>query len=246
MSKKRKRKIFSLILLVILALVVIIVLLQFGQIQFHFKLPNPFVKTEKIAESEILLTQTRTVFKLATIKVLYRTVFPFDFLPADIDLNGLLLREEIAPAGLSREQRDYLSMYRLTTSLGIEPAKNEFVVITSIIKGGYPLPDRSGSDTAETGGFALWVDEEGSLHIEVPDPEILEFIIEDEKSASYEYPDISINPENWRKLTSFVEEKIKQKFINEGFLQEADSNGRAFLRRLFREGGYQNVIFHSS
>lgn len=88
------------------------------------------------------------------------------------------------------------------------------------------------------------IDEESNiLYIKLPDPVIVDLIIEDSTSENYQYPDLGIEPKNWKKLTAFIAREIEGKVIEEGILKTARERGEEFFRRLFLEAGYNDIIF---
>jgi len=81
------------------------------------------------------------------------------------------------------------------------------------------------------------------LSLRLPPPIIADLIIEDATSKNYPYPDAAIEPEEWKKIAAFVEEKIRILVIEEGILLLTEEKGRQFIERFFLDAGYSTIIF---
>jgi len=82
-----------------------------------------------------------------------------------------------------------------------------------------------------------------TLTVSLPEPSITEFIIRDETSSEYEYPDIEITAEEWRRITGYVSEKIRARVKQEGITERAEERARQLIRTLLHEAGWQQVRF---
>lgn len=210
-----------------------------------FNIDFKFVRDKTQAESVAILTEVRDVLAINTVEAIFKTVFPFDFVPSDMDW-PLFLRQVEDGRDLSLLEQSYLQAYRLCKEIGIhlERAEHEFVVITSIVKCGFDLLD---SIAAENSGELLnqpvFIGENQTIFLRVPDAVITDLIIEDATKEDYSYPDIAINPENWKKLVDFLDRKIREKAIEEEILEIAGENGRKLLGTMLRDAGYRQIIF---
>lgn len=212
-----------------------------------FNLDFGIIREKEISSSVATLKQVRTVLSLNTVEVVRKIVFPYDFVPADIDWD-LFLRETGNRQRSSVEEA-YLKTYTLCEEIGINlrSKRREFVVITAIIKAGFDLsnpvfssPELAGEALAEQ---YVNTDFSGGISIILPPATITDLILEDADTANYQYPDIEIGPENWKILTSFVKEHIETQAASDEILDLATENGRQFLERLFLDAGYSSVSF---
>jgi hypothetical protein len=212
-----------------------------------FDLGFGIIRDTTVSSSVATLTQVRNVLSLNTLEVVRKVVFPYDFVPAEMDWNLFLkIREKRA---LSLLEMTYLETYELCMDIGIDLRKKrrEFVVVTAIIKAGFDLsnpvfttPEQAGSALADN---YIRSESDGGVTIMMPPAVITDLIIEDADTDSYPYPDMQIGPENWKKLTSFVKGRIENETTADNILALATENGRQFLRRVFLDTGYSEVRF---
>jgi len=166
-----------------------------------------------------------------------------------IRLNLLLFGTYSAGEDLSAEEDDLVYLLTLCLTNGIFTGRDQygFVVITNIIKAGYNFKDtvfQNMSRREEDSAEFVSSDEEGTIFITLPQPEILEFIIEDSVSEQYAYPDLNITPESWKEITAFVHSRIIAKVKEDGILEKADENGKRFLEQLLLDSGWNKVVFN--
>lgn len=235
--KIRSWLILFLIIIIILAVLALIIADRFFNIDLNFRLS----RTEKTAVSVAVLEEMKEILSVNTVEYVYKTVFPYDFVPADTDWNSLLgKRRNNQP--LSDMENRHLEVYELCRDVGIslDSRSYVFVVITSVVKGGFDLQGTVYENLEEY----IRIDEESNtLTLKLPEPKIVDLIIEDSTSETYKYPDLGIEPENWKKLTGFIAGEIEGKVIEEGILEAARTRGEEFFRRLFLEAGYSEIIF---
>ena len=212
-----------------------------------FDLGFGIIRDTTVSSSVATLTQVRNVLSLNTLEVVRKVVFPYDFVPPDMDWNLFLKIREDRP--LSLLEAAYFETYDLCREIGIDLRKKrrDFVVVTTIIKAGFDLsnpvfttPEQAGAALADK---YVKSDSTGGITITLPPAVITDLIIEDADTDSYSYPDIQIGPENWKKLTLFVREQIESETAAEDILDLAAENGRRFLRRMFLDSGYSMVSF---
>ena len=201
---------------------------------FNIDLLKRITKNRTESGSDAILVQARELFLFQTVEYVYKTVFPFDFVPAAYDWRALLDKEAFGKK-LTKQEKEYLLIYRFCEDLGIKLHANkfEFVVITSIVRSGFEL-----EDTGEYGRI-----EEETLFLRLPQPVITNFEIEDPDRASYPYPDFEISPENWKRLTQFTAAKIERQVLEDGILERAKQNGTAFIEKLLIDSGLRHVVF---
>ncbi len=228
-----------LVLLVITAVIVAVFLFVADPL---FNLDVGLIRDTGRASSTNVLLAGRELFRLNTMEVLYKFVFPYDFVPEDTDWKSLLeARKAQTEDDLTAEKLEYLEVYDLCMGMGIDLSsdRRDFVVVTTIAKLGFNLDSQT-----YTGGMGpIRMRDDGSAVIELPEATVTDLIIRDESSERYDYPDISISPENWRRLVSYVAEKAYERIEGGDILEEAAERGRFFVESFFRLAGYDSVIF---
>ena len=192
------------------------------------------------------------MFLFQTVEYVYKTVFPFDFVPAVYDWRALLDKHVLGQE-LTAKEKEYLSIYRFCEDLGIQLQKNkfDFVVITSVVRGGFNLegtvyenPEQyGGGEYREIQEYVRIEEETQTLYLRLPPPVITHFEIEDPDRATYPYPDFEISPENWKWLTQFTANKIEQQVLEDGILELAKQKGSAFIEKILIDAGLQKVVF---
>lgn len=205
-----------------------------------FSLPTfSFFKEERQFSSDFFLEEIRKLDTLHTVEYVHKTVFPFDFLDPSINYPRLIhrLRSETGSTEelLSPAEREYLQARNLAVRLGVDvsDSASEFVVVTVIARAGLDLSE-----------LQLEVqDDRRSLLVYLPPPRIVEISLEDTKPEDYPYPDIRLNPADWRDIVAFIEDRIGSRLIEEGILEAAAAGGEDFLRALFSQSGFDSLEF---
>ncbi len=206
--------------------------------------------------AQSLLLEVRDIAQFSTVEYVYRTVFPFDFLPADLRAREESLRRidrnrfYRPDAVLSGAERRYLQTLELCEEIGLPVNGYRFIVITARIRAGFDLQglagDRSGVPEPADIARSVRIDEESgrrTIRIVLPEPSITEVIVEDADSTRYGYPDLALSPEQWKRLSSFVVEHLRDRVIQEGILETARERGELFIRSFLEKSGFQRVEF---
>ncbi len=201
---------------------------------FNFSLP--FIYNRRLSSTEIILAKIRKVSTLSTVEYIYKSVFPFDFVDKDTPWRKILskrIREEV----LTETEKENLWLFDLCQSIGInlEYENYDFVVITSIVEAGFNM----GNDMSED---HIIIDGK-NINLRIPEIMITKFTIEDTDSTRYSYPDMNVDPMNWKKITDFVERKIRVRVVEDGILKNAEERGKDFIRSILIESGWENIIF---
>ena len=193
-------------------------------------------REKRVSTSVAVLERVRDILNLNTVEMVYKVVFPYDFVPADMNWT-LFLKQHRESRRMSPLEIGYLETYTLCNEIGIqlERKKNEFVVVTTIIKGGFDL-----SSLAE---HYVIVGDQNGITITMPRAIVTDFIIEDTGSEMYSYPDIDIDPERWQKISAFIQKRMINTAVSGGILQFAEENGKQFIERFFLDAGYSSVNF---
>ena len=244
---KLKRLLITLpIALIVLAVLCLIIANKI----FDFDLGISFTEKRKSSVSISLLKEVRDVFTFNTVEYIYKTVFPFDFVDTGTNWQELVTKRAHEEA-LSGDEVNALEVYDLCTDIGIDlgPDNTDFVVITSVVKGGFDLKGTGyeNPEQAEDISRYVRVDPEGNiLYLRLPESVIVDLIIDDSTSENYAYPDLGLDPEEWRILTDYISEKVEAMVIEGGILDLAREKGEHFIERLLLDAGYADIIFMQS
>lgn len=222
----------------------------------------PFTSRSRISESEILLQEVRPLFHLSTVEYTYKSVFPHDFIPQNSDPQRAYSRRQQGQELTSRA-KEAAELYSICLSTGIrlDSRSTDFVVLTSRVKGGYNLgqnkldpspqpPHQSNNQSSNQSGKEaasnLQVHLNPSLktvELKLPKPLITEFVIQDETSEYYQYPDIQVDAAQWKAISGYVEEKIRSRVLQEGILEHTEKNMQNLLVRLLKSAGWKQIVF---
>ncbi|MCK5197590.1 MAG: DUF4230 domain-containing protein, partial [Spirochaetales bacterium] len=134
-------------------------------------------------------------------------------------------------------EKEKLWLFDLCRSIGInlEYETFDFVVITSIVEAGFNM----GNDMS---GEHIKIDEK-NITLRIPEIMITKFTIDDSDSTKYSYPDMNIDPMNWKKITDYVEKKTRVRVVEDGILKNAEERGKDFIRSILFESGWEKIIF---
>jgi hypothetical protein len=201
----------------------------------------PFTSRTQISESEILLQEVRPLFHLSTVEYTYKSVFPHDFIPENSDPQRAYSRRQQGQE-LSSRAKEAADLYSicLTAGIRLDSRSTDFVVLTSRVKGGYNL------EPSMEAASDLQVHLNPSLktaELKLPNPLITEFVIQDETSEYYQYPDIQVDAAQWKAISGYVEEKIRCRVLQEGILQQTEKNMQDLLLRLMGSAGWEQIVF---
>ena len=211
-----------------------------------FNLDFGIIVDKRTATSDIVALVGRDLMSLNTVEAVYKVVFPYDFIPTDVNWRLFLTQVE-SGRPLTVEEQRYLEVYHLASDIGIDltTKRNDFVVITAIAKIGLDL-DRFSDTTRKVvngriGPVSLRSD--GTVIISLPPVAITELIIDDSSSADYGYPDVRVTPDGWRKISAFVTDSVSDRIADSGLFDEARDGAKRFLSIFFSEAGYESVKF---
>lgn len=234
MPNKFKWKMLKLFLIIFFILITALFFLKFTMPDFNFGLP--FIYTKNITSTEIILEKINKVSTLSTVEYIYKSVFPFDFIDNDTPWRKILskrIREEV----LTETEKEKLWLFDLCQAIGInlEYENYDFVVITSIVEAGFNMGNDMSKDHIIIDGK--------NITLRIPEIMITKFTIEDTDSTRYSYPDLNVDPMNWKKITDFVKRKIRARVVEDGILKNAEERGKDFIRSILIESGWENIIF---
>ncbi len=236
-----RRIVIVLVLLVVLASAVLLIVRGGG---FSLRLPSlSLVREETRVSSDTLLLHAADLLSVETIEIVRKSVFPYDFVP---DRYPWAVLQSKAKNGMSLtpEEASYLSAFDTARAVGINLAVPDyrFIVATLRIRAGFNL-----SAWRMDPGSAVEIDHEtGRATVRLPAVSILDIVIEDPSPEAYEYPDIRINPEQWRVLSAFLMRRTEEAGIAPEILAEAETRGKEFLRAFFEAAGFSEIVFVSA
>ncbi len=237
MSDKLKKNIMKKIIkIAIFLLLILTVALILKVVIPGFRLSIPFVYNTRSSSSDIILKEINKVSTFSTVEYIYKSVFPFDFYDKDINWRDLLSRRTKGEK-LTELEIENLWLFDECKTIGINLLYQtyDFAVITSIVEAGMNIDEFIDPEDIKIEGK--------SVTLRMPKTIITNFTIEDSDSSSYNYPDLNVDPLNWRKITNYVEEKIKLKVIEDGVLKTAEKRGRDFIESILIDSGWDNITF---
>ena len=216
---------------------------------FGFNAGTLFGKPVVRISSETLLEEIRAVYRANTVEYIYKTVFPYDFYPENIDES--LIERKLkngrydARVLLTAAEQEYLETRTLADELGLNTIKANpgFLIVTAIVHGGFDLSSVGETRPVDPVFFSEEYEGKRTAFVRLPDPAITEVIIEDPASGEYPYPDIAITPARWKAVSGFIAERVRPRVINEGILLDAEAQGRRFITMFLEQAGFDDVIF---
>ncbi len=208
-------------------------------------------RTTTRASSVVTLESVRDLFAFNTVEYIHRAVFPYDYLADGVSLSTILgkLRsaETTVRDALTPDEYLFFEAYNLAVDIGMNLGNRpDFVVITVVITGGFDLSEWLESDPERVFSSETLLRDgtEWRRATLVPPPAVItEIAVEDITAATYPYPDVSISAEAWRRIAGFVQERARALPDVEGLLEVAAENGRAFVREMLLQAGYDEVLF---
>jgi hypothetical protein len=229
---KLLRLLISGILLLLLFSGGLLMLLHFDPFGWDISL----VRRSKFSAREILLKEVRGVYRLNTVELVHKSVFPYDFMPSDPDWWQIFHAAEVGKPDSG--EKELLEFYNFCKSLGINLVSRDpnFAVVTLIAKAGFNL---EGFPLEEN---FLW--NESRLVIRLPEPEITEIIVQDPAADRYPYPGLKISPENWKRLTEYITARIGSVTDEKQLIERARQRGEEFIRHIAEPRGFSNIEFH--
>lgn len=234
MPNKSKGKLLKLLLIIFFIITTTVLIFKFVIPDLNFGLP--FIYNKRSSSTEIILTKIRKVSTLSTVEYIYKSVFPFDFIDKDTPWRKILSKRKRKEV-LTETEKEKLWLFDLCQSIGInlENENYDFVVITSIVEAGFNIGNDLNIDNIIIDGK--------NITLRIPEIIITKFTIDDTDSTKYSYPDLDVDPMNWKKITDYVEKKTRIRVIEDGILKKAEERGKDFIRSILIESGWEKIIF---
>jgi hypothetical protein len=231
--KKLRRLAFLSMLLVILAGGALL-FFRFDPFDWELSL----VKKSKVSARESLLKEVRGLYRLNTVELVHKAVFPYDFMPQNPDWWQIFHAAETGKP--DPEEQELLEFYRFCRDLGIDLVSRNpgFAVVTLVAKAGFELEGFPLEDNL------LWNDSRLVIHL--PEPQITEIIVQDPATGRYPYPGLEISPENWKRLTEYITLRIGSFTEEKELIRQARQRGEEFIRRLAEPRGFSSIEFDYS
>ena len=202
------------------------------------------VRSRRFSASTITLEGVQALSTLATVRYVHRAVFPYDYLPPDVALDGVVrkLRNSQATVSdtLTPDESLYVRAHTLATDVGLSAAGGtfDFVVVSLVITAGYDLVRAMRAlelvDVHPAAAARRAV-------VTLDAPTIMEIAVEDIRPAQYPYPDVSLSPDGWRRVAAFVRDELVPQPVLDELLRAAGRNGEAFVRGVLAQAGITDV-----
>ncbi|MCF6334859.1 MAG: DUF4230 domain-containing protein [Spirochaetales bacterium] len=233
-KSSRNKKFVTLKLLLILLLIILLPASYIAITRFNFTLP--FSGNTKLSSTEAILREINKTGSFSTVEYIYKSVFPFDFIDKDTIWEDLL-KKRSKNEFLTSVEIEKLKLYDLCKTIGIDLLNKtyDFVVITSRVEAGFNLEKDLNRNNLTIEGK--------KITIQVPEITVTKFIIEDMDSSNYPYPDFNVDPIHWKAITAYVEDKIRDRIIEDGVLINAKERGLKFIKSILSESGWENIYF---
>lgn len=208
------------------------------------------VSAERVSTSSLLLEELRDIYMLNTVEYIYRTVFPFDYMPESTSMPEIMdaIREGSGPIDeiLTAEEQLFFDAANLAEEVGL--GGEEFIVLTVRVYAGFDLEGTPyGAGTAAAGRWVtVQQDPENgrrTAHVRPPKAAVTDIVIEDVDPDTYRYPDVGMDAESWREIAAFVSEHVENRTVEEGILETARANARELVRNLLLSAGLDQVSF---
>lgn len=210
------------------------------------------IRRDRRSTSQIVLEELREIYQLTTVEYIYRTVFPYDYMPETTSLAEVLetIRGTTGPIdeALSPDQRLFFDAYNVAEEAGL--AEEEFLVLTVRVFAGFELegtPFAAGGTDRQSPVTVERLDGGGRrATVRIPPAAVTDIVIEDVDPATYRFPDVGIDAEGWRQVAAFVSQHVEARTVEEGILEAATANARELVRTLLRSAGIEEVSFDQS
>lgn len=248
----RRRRVWPPLAAVLVIAVVIVFFTNIPGISVLPFLPKIRIqRSETTASSVVTLQSVRDLYAFNTVEYIHRAVFPYDYLPQDVSITGILQKLRTATGTvqetLTPEEYLYFQTYNLAMEIGMSlTGRAEFVVVTVVLTAGFDLREWMNAEGAEVFRAETVTGETGEVRraiVAPPPAAITDVVVEDISADNYPYPDIAVSAEAWRRIAGFVEERAREIPQIPMLLATAARNGREFVAEVLRQAGYDEVVF---
>lgn len=258
---RRVRLIGSLLLILLLLGAGAFLALRVANISFRDILVNTGVlSVERRSSAELVSQEVRSLAQLNTLRYTLQRVFPYDFMDQGLSYRQVSEKLGSSPAPaeelLTPRELRYWQAYNVALEVGLDPRPEagEFIVVSTTLLVGYRLDELSGpagerlvtirDGRVGTGAPGAAGESRGRrAEIALPEPQVLDVVVQDVRPEEYPYPDVAISPEGWRRVARFVSEAPRRAGLEEELLERAEQNARALIRTVLTEAGFGEVSF---
>lgn len=258
---KRVRLIGSLVLVLLLLGAGAFLALRLADISFRDILVNTGVlSVERRSSAELVSQEVRSLAQLNTVRYTLQRVFPYDFMDQGLSYRQVSEKLGSSPAPaeelLTPRELRYWRAYNVALEVGLDPRPEagEFIVVSTTLLVGYRLDELSGPageqlvrirDASPDAGAPGTAGESRGRRAEIalPEPRILDVVVQDVRPEDYPYPDVAISPEGWRRVARFVAEAPRRASLEAELFERAEENAQALIRTVLTEAGFREVSF---
>ena len=251
-KKQRNSKIIRFSISPFWLLLILIPVLLYGGLRFKYGSGLGIYRVSRESSSETMDIRARNLYRISTVEFVWKTVFPHDFFPPDEEWNSFLLKMKNSQT-LTAKEAGWVEFYDLCLATGysLKKESTEFLVLTLLVQAGYdlestPLAGETAAPSVPTSPAAqvpFLEIQENRIYLSPPGAKILSVVMEDPERESYPFPDSRVSPEGLQQISRFVSSRAESLAVNRRLLEKAEENGRMFLRRIFEEAGFSEVIF---
>ncbi|MFP4376362.1 MAG: hypothetical protein ACLFP4_04900 [Spirochaetales bacterium] len=201
-------------------------------------------RVERTQTSVVTISDVRAIAELATIQVIHRAVFPYDYLPQEVSLAPILRKlrnsDRSVRDTLSEEEYRYFRTYSLSqeVDLGVTGGTFDFVVVTLVMTAGIDFAEHEISLEVSKGEEAL-----RRVIVDLPEASVLDVALEDIDPETYPYPTASLSAEGWRRVADYVIEQSISPAQEAEIVAEAGRRAHAFIARVLEQAGFDQVEF---
>ncbi len=215
------------------------------------------VRTSDSRSAALLLERVRDLYRLDTVEMVYKSVFPYDYMDPALDIRSIIAATRIAKGSvaslLSPAQELYLRAYNLSHDLGMQtgPDRYDFVVVTAVVRAGIDLSETTVAhpEAASKQEIARWLklgESDGanrSASVRLPQAIVTDIRIEDPNKTSYVYPDMQIPPSGWKRIAAFVASHIREDAERSDLRIRARDRARSLVGSFLNNAGFDSVDF---
>lgn len=199
------------------------------------------VQTEKTLDASGLLISMGPRDELLLAENIHKTVFPFDYIHPDANLQALSRRIQADRTGRGPEEIltslewQSFEAFNLARATGFDPATPgaPFLVITKIYEFGYSLEQQHLAPEPE-------FDEPRGI-VFINSPSLLRIRIEDPQRDRYPYPDVRLSPINWQRISDFVIQQAENNPDLPRARAVAEQQAQQFFQSLLQAGGRPDI-----
>lgn len=196
----------------------------------------------EVSSIDSLLVESSELHQMFGSQMVYRFVFPHDFIPQGYDRKALGEKIKKIDKGqevfLTDTDKEMLSLFNLCIQGGVDPLKeNQFLVLERKIKAGWDFT----APNSHWPPKLILEEDSASLQIFLPSPSIQWQVWQDKTPEEYPYPDIPVSPKDLAVIYKWVEDQVSWEELTVELLRLASEEGIHFWIRWAEALGYSEV-----